>query len=207
MKFPFDKKRIEDGMDFNTYYQLTEKLVAEGKTTGPTQSEELAHYTSLNLSRMKRLTKKSVLNDHLIEKINQIKEKVYFLVISEAWCGDAAQNLPLIAISAEFSSNIELKILLRDENLDIMDQFLTNGGRSIPKLIAIDAENLEVLSEWGPRPKAAQDLMLDLKTRDVSHEKMVEEIQLWYIKDKTNSFQADFAEFIDQLNEAILTIK
>lgn len=207
MKFPFDKKRIEDGMDFNTYYQMTEKLVAAGKTTGPTQNEELAHYTSLNLSRMKRLTKKSTLHNHLIEKINQIKEKVYFLVISEAWCGDAAQNLPLIAKAAEFSPNIELKILLRDENLDIMDQFLTNGGRSIPKLIAIDAENLEVLNEWGPRPKAAQELMLDLKTREVSHEKMVEEIQLWYIKDKTNSFQADFAEFIEQLNEVNMTIK
>jgi len=57
MKFPFDKKRIIDGMSFQTYYNLTDQLVAEGKTTGPKQTEDLAHYTKLNLSRMKRLAK------------------------------------------------------------------------------------------------------------------------------------------------------
>ena len=149
MKFPFDKKRIIDGMSFQTYYNLTDQLVAEGKTTGPKQTEDLAHYTKLNLSRMKRLAKTASLSDALIEKINQVKRKTYFLVISEAWCGDAAQNVPLIAKATEFSSNIELKIILRDENLDIMDAFLTNGGRSIPKVIAIDAESLEVIGKMG----------------------------------------------------------
>jgi hypothetical protein len=197
MKFPFDKKRIEEGMTFQAYYELTEKLVAEGKTTGPNQSENLAHYTKLNLSRMKRLVKTAVLNDALIEKVNQIKRKTYFLVISEAWCGDAAQNVPLIAKAAEFSSNIELKIILRDDNLDIMDAYLTNGGRSIPKVIAIDAESLDVIGEWGPRPLAAQELMLELKSKGVSHEEMVEVLQRWYNNDKTTSFQADFADLID----------
>tara|TARA_R110002049_G_scaffold144822_10_gene307092 strand:+ start:706 stop:1329 length:624 start_codon:yes stop_codon:yes gene_type:complete len=206
MKFQFDKKRIEEGMNFQAYYNLTDKLVAEGKTTGPNQSDELAHYTKLNLSRMKRLAKTTSLNDVLIEKISHVKSRIYFLVISEAWCGDAAQNVPLIAKAAEFSSNIELKIILRDENLDIMDTFLTNGGRSIPKVIAIDAESLEVMGEWGPRPNAAQDLMLELKSKEVSHAVMVEELQKWYNEDKTNSFQADFGELIDAIitpNEAI----
>lgn len=197
MKFPFDKKRIEEGMNFQAYYNLTEKLVAEGKTTGPNQSDALAHYTKLNLSRMKRLAKTTSLSDALIEKVNQVKRKTYFLVISEAWCGDAAQNVPLIAKAAEFSSNIELKIILRDDNLDIMDQYLTNGGRSIPKVIAIDAESLEVLGSWGPRPNEAQKLMLELKTKEVSHDVMVEELQRWYNEDKTHSFQADFSELID----------
>ncbi len=197
MKFPFDKKRIEEGMNFQAYYDLTEKLVAEGKTTGPNQSDDLAHYTKLNLSRMKRLVKTVALNDALVEKINQVKRKTYFLVISEAWCGDAAQNVPLIAKAAEFSSNIELKIILRDDNLDIMDAYLTNGGRSIPKVIAIDAESLDVIGEWGPRPQAAQELMLELKSKEVTHTEMVEVLQRWYNEDKTHSFQADFAALID----------
>lgn len=197
MKFPFDKKRIEEGMNFQAYYDLTEKLVAEGKTTGPNQSDDLAHYTKLNLSRMKRLVKTIALNDALVEKINQVKRKTYFLVISEAWCGDAAQNVPLIAKAAEFSSNIELKIILRDDNLDIMDAYLTNGGRSIPKVIAIDAESLDVIGEWGPRPQAAQELMLELKSKEVTHTEMVEVLQRWYNEDKTHSFQADFAALID----------
>jgi hypothetical protein len=197
MKFPFDKKRIIDGMSFQTYYNLTDQLVAEGKTTGPKQTEDLAHYTKLNLSRMKRLAKTASLNDALIEKINQVKRKTYFLVISEAWCGDAAQNVPLIAKATEFSSNIELKIILRDENLDIMDAFLTNGGRSIPKVIAIDAESLEVIGKWGPRPQAAQKLMLELKAKNAPYTEISERLQRWYIEDKTNSFQADFLELIE----------
>lgn len=197
MKFPFDKKRIIDGMSFQTYYNLTDQLVAEGKTTGPKQTEDLAHYTKLNLSRMKRLAKTASLSDALIEKINQVKRKTYFLVISEAWCGDAAQNVPLIAKATEFSSNIELKIILRDENLDIMDAFLTNGGRSIPKVIAIDAESLEVIGKWGPRPQAAQKLMLELKAKNAPYAEISERLQRWYIEDKTNSFQADFLELIE----------
>ncbi|MDB9775739.1 thioredoxin family protein [Vicingaceae bacterium] len=197
MKFPFDKKRIIDGMSFQTYYNLTDQLVAEGKTTGPKQTEDLAHYTKLNLSRMKRLAKTASLNDALIEKINQVKRKTYFLVISEAWCGDAAQNVPLIAKATEFSSNIEIKIILRDENLDIMDAFLTNGGRSIPKVIAIDAESLEVIGKWGPRPQAAQKLMLELKAKNAPYAEISERLQRWYIEDKTNSFQADFLELIE----------
>lgn len=207
MKFPFDKKRIEEGMNFQTYYSLTEKLVEEGKTTGPNQSEDLAHYTKLNLSRMKRLVKTATLNDLLIEKINQVKSKTYFLVITEAWCGDAAQNVPLIAKAAEFSPNIELKIILRDENLDIMDQYLTNGGRSIPKVIAIDAESLEVMGEWGPRPKGAQELMLELKTKEAPYTEISEALQRWYITDKTNSFQADFGQLIDAVLTPTETIK
>lgn len=197
MKFPFDKKRIIDGMSFQTYYNLTDQLVAEGKTTGPKQTEDLAHYTKLNLSRMKRLAKTASINDALIEKINQVKRKTYFLVISEAWCGDAAQNVPLIAKATEFSSNIEIKIILRDENLDIMDAFLTNGGRSIPKVIAIDAESLEVIGKWGPRPQAAQKLMLELKAKNAPYTEISERLQRWYIEDKTKSFQADFLELIE----------
>lgn len=207
MKFPFDKKRIEEGMSFQSYYNLTEKLVEEGKTTGPKQSDDLAHYTKLNLSRMKRLAKTASLSDLLIEKINQIKSKVYFLVISEAWCGDAAQNVPLIAKAAEFSSNIDLKIILRDDNLDIMDAYLTNGGRSIPKVIAIDAETLEVIAEWGPRPKGAQELMLELKSKEAAYPEISEALQRWYIIDKTNSFQADFGQLIDAIIATTETIK
>lgn len=207
MKFPFDKKRIEEGMSFQSYYNLTEKLVEEGKTTGPKQSDDLAHYTKLNLSRMKRLAKTASLSDLLIEKINHIKSKVYFLVISEAWCGDAAQNVPLIAKAAEFSSNIDLKIILRDDNLDIMDTYLTNGGRSIPKVIAIDAETLEVIAEWGPRPKGAQELMLELKSKEAAYPEISEALQRWYITDKTNSFQADFGQLIDAIIATTETIK
>jgi len=100
--------------------------------------------------------------------------------------------LPIIAKMADISSHISLKILLRDENLDIMDAFLTNGGRSIPKLICLDANTLELKWDWGPRPAPAQDLLRIHKTKpDESHEDFVKQVQLWYAKDKSRTLQKE----------------
>lgn len=126
-----------------------------------------------------------------------LKYKWLWLVITEAWCGDAAQNIPVIAKIAEINSNIELKFILRGENLVVMDTYLTNGGRSIPKLICLDSQTLEELGTWGPRPVIAQKRFMKDKTDpDVSHEEMVKNNQLWYLQDKTLSIQNEFLELI-----------
>ena len=68
------------------------------------------------------------------------------MVISEGWCGDAAQILPVINKMALVSNKIEFRIVLRDENPALMDAFLTNGGKAIPKVIMIDNESGEVIN-------------------------------------------------------------
>ena len=74
-----------------------------------------------------------------------------WFVLTEGWCKDAAQIVPVLHALAKLNSNIELKVLLRDDNLDLMDQYLTNGKRrSIPRLIAVDPDVMEELSSWGP---------------------------------------------------------
>lgn len=181
---------LEKGITYSAYLQLTEELLSQGKTTGPNHSADYVHYTNLNLHRMKRLDKTVEINADLKAVIAQIKTPQTWLVISEAWCGDAAQNVPLLQKMADLSEHIELKIILRDENLEVMDLYLTNGGRSIPKLIALEKVTLNELYTWGPRPATIQTVMNELKAANVTEiSEIVEKIQIAYNHDKGQSVQ------------------
>jgi hypothetical protein len=179
---------------YKAYRTLTEELLKQGKTTGNNHSENMIHYTRMNVSRMKRWDKRAKINEELLAKVKALPAQKW-LVISEAWCGDAAQNLPWIHKLAELNPGIELTIILRDENLDIMDQFLTNGGRSIPKLIALDAEQ-EVLFNWGPRPALMQETYTRLKEEGLEYAEISTTIHTMYAKDKGEAFKAEFAALL-----------
>lgn len=184
---------IKKSLSYAEYLQLTEDLLNQGKTTGPNQGADYVHYTNLNLHRMKRLDKTVEINAKLKSLIAQIQTPQTWLVISEAWCGDAAQNVPLLQKLADLSSKIELKIILRDENLEVMDMYLTNGGRSIPKLIALENTTLNELYTWGPRPASIQNVMNELKAANITEiSEIVEKIQIAYNHDKSQSFQNEF---------------
>jgi len=97
------------------------------------------------------------------------------------------------------NSNIELKFLLRDENPELMDQYLTNGkSRSIPKLIAVD-ENNEELFNWGPRPKILQEMFYHMKANAITNDTIKEEMHRWYAKDKTVTTQKEILELLKQV--------
>ncbi|MEH6304919.1 thioredoxin family protein [Olivibacter sp. CPCC 100613] len=190
----------QERLSYDSYIALVEQLVEEQKTTGPDQSALLANFTALNSVRMQRITKTIPLKESLFAKISQLKRQYIFIVITEAWCGDAAQILPVIAKMAEANPHqIDLFIVLRDNNLDYMDRYLTNGSRGIPKLIVYDVvENKEILN-WGPRPKELQDYIESLKALGLSKEEWIEKVMLWYAKDKTKTTQAALEAVIDQL--------
>ncbi len=179
-----------------------EILVAEGKTTGPDQSESLIFYTKLNLQRMQRWDKVFQLNEALAASVRKIQPQIWW-VINEAWCGDAAQCLPMIRkMETASAGNIEIRIILRDDNPGIMDQYLTGTSRSIPKLISLDKEGKELFT-WGPRPKFAQQMMMDWKANNNGKtiDEIEREIHLWYPKDKGHSLQEEFFEILN--NESI----
>jgi hypothetical protein len=178
------------------YMQLMEQLVLEKRTTGPKQSEEMAHYTKMNFQRMQRLNKTVVLNEDLASLITEVRDPQTWYILTEAWCGDAAQTLPVFAAMASINPLINLQLLLRDENADFMDLFLTNGARSIPKVIAVDGDYNELFN-WGPRPAGAQQLLYDYKANpEKSYKVFSEEIQRWYITDKTQSVQAEMLSLL-----------
>jgi len=192
------KQYLEKAMSFAEYIKLIDDLLMDGKTTGPKQSEAMFNYGKLNRQRMHRLEKTVELNPEVKAAAEQAKRKQIWLVITEGWCGDAAQNIPVIEKIAAASSNIETRYVLRDENLELIDRYLTGGARSIPKLIAIDRETLEVIGTWGARPVAAQELFEELKSRGVEKPLIMENLQRWYNADKNQSIQADFARLIEQ---------
>ncbi|KAA6440207.1 thioredoxin family protein [Dyadobacter flavalbus] len=187
----------EKAYSYSDYMELMEKVVLENTTTGLKQSEDLKHYTRLNLSRMQRLNKKVTVNEDLKKTISQFQFPQTWFILTEAWCGDAAQNIPSIVALALFNSQITVKLLLRDENPEIMDAYLTNGGRSIPKLIALD-ENFNELFTWGPRPAGAQEMLKAYQANPVKpYMEFAEDIQRWYISDKTESIQKELKELLE----------
>lgn len=190
------EKSLNNAISYLTYRDLVSNLLAEGKSTGPNQSEDILNYSLLNDRRMKRLDKTISISEETKTALQKVKTPQTWLVITEGWCGDAAQNLPIINKIAEENENINLKLVLRDENLELMDQFLTNGGRSIPKLVALDSDN-NVIETWGPRPTIATQMVADYKEvnggLDADFKK---DLQVWYNKNKSLNLQEDIVSLL-----------
>lgn len=187
---------INQSYTYNQFRKELDELLKEGKTTGENHSEDLVKYTKMNLHRMKRLEKKPELNEELKKALDQIENPQIWFVLVEGWCGDVAQNLPTINKMAEYTDKIELRLVLRDEHLDIMDQYLTNGTRSIPKLVSLDKEALDELWTWGPRPVECQNKVEEMKQQEMDKKEMAENIHHWYAKDNTESLQKEFARLV-----------
>lgn len=194
---------VKNSFSAEAYRTLTEEYTKTGKSTGPNQSEDFVNYTKLNHQRSKRVGKTVELMESLIAELESAPEMDWIL-ITESWCGDAANSVPILAKISERLSNVDLKIVLRDDNLDLMDEFLTNGGRSIPKLIALDKQK-NVLFTWGPRPEAAQMLYDNWKNdpNKIPFHDFHLVIQKWYNEDKGVSIQKELLYLVEQVNQSV----
>ena len=175
---------LQNSHSYTEYRIIVSKLISEGKSTGKEQSADLLHYSELNEVRMKRLEKTLKLDPEVEITLQNLKSNQTWLVISEGWCGDAAQILPIIKLMSEASENIDLKLVFRDENDALMNQFLTNGSKSIPKLLVLD-ESFNLLNHWGPRPGGAKNLIIEYKANHgIVDEAAKTALQKWYLDDK-----------------------
>lgn len=190
-------KGLSNSMSYQEYRALMDELVATQSTTGLDKSEEIVAYTALNEQRMKRWDKTLKVSDEAQQKIASFKGDITWLVLTESWCGDAAHVTPVIHKVAELNPNITLRMVLRDDNDALMQQFLTNGGKSIPKLIMIDNITGEVVNTFGPRPTAATQLVEDYKAEHGSlTPEFKETLQAWYNKDKGQNTIADLLRLL-----------
>ena len=197
MNFEDIKTRLlEVGMSYPEYVLATIDEIE--RTNIPTLSEEQQKrfkYKPLNLKRSSRITNYYKINEKLKNILEQVAEPQLWMVITESWCGDSAQNLPYIAAIAQVNPLISLKVLFRDSNPDIMDQYLTNGTRSIPKLIAFN-EAGEELFRWGPRPNAAVKLISQWKEDGLEKHEWIERLHLWYARNQGAEIEKEFIELI-----------
>ncbi|MFH6970304.1 thioredoxin family protein [Flavobacterium petrolei] len=199
MKIPV-AKALFNSHSYSEYRKLITDLLLEKKSTGEEQSEDLTHYSELNETRMHRLDKTIQISEEIIQRLKSLKSEYIWLVISEGWCGDAAQLLPIINKMAVESGKIDLRIVLRDENEELMKLFLTNKKQAIPILIVVDKETGSVLGNWGPRPKAAANLVADYKKEfGVIDETLKTNLQLWYLHDKGISTQDEIINLMQTL--------
>ncbi|MBG9376690.1 thioredoxin family protein [Panacibacter sp. DH6] len=186
-------------MYYDEYRRLIDAFLMVGKSTAKKESESLVEYSKLNVVRMNRLDKTTAIIPELEERIRAITAPQTWLILTEGWCGDAAQIIPVLQKMTALNNHIQLKCLLRDENLELMDQYLTNGiSRSIPKLVVLDENNNELFS-WGPRPAALQELYYHMKANAMNNDVIKEEIHKWYAKDKTVSIQKDILALLENI--------
>ena len=190
-------ERYSKAISPEAYIHLIKEYAESGSTSGPNQTESMIHYTRLNAQRMKRLIKTIEIAAPAKASIQSFDTPQTWLILSETWCGDAANSLPVFFKMAELNHNISIRILFRDENLELMDQFLTNGGRSIPKVIALSETN-HVLYHWGPRPSEAQTMYLSWKNdpNRVPYDEFQITLQKWYNADAGESIQNEWIELM-----------
>ncbi|TDG37974.1 thioredoxin family protein [Pedobacter changchengzhani] len=192
----FDNQAIS----YSAYRTLIDELLLDGKNTGSDHSEDLLNYSKLNVQRMRRVDKTAVLNAELASIIENLKLNYKFLVIAEGWCGDAAQIVPVFnKMAMQSDGKIDLKFVLRDQNLPLIDAYLTNGGRAIPILIVLNETADSVLASWGPRPQILKDILIGWKKEGIEMPELAEHLHGWYAKDKTQNTQAEMVEFLKGL--------
>lgn len=188
--------RLHKALSYTQYMERTKiRVLTSDATLFNQELLEKFEYSRLNLQRSIRIEKVYSVSDDLKSLVSNLPQEHLWAVITEDWCGDSAQTVPYIAKIAAASPKIELAILLRDENPDIIDQYLTNGTRSIPKLIGFD-KNWNELYRWGPRPLALQELFVRWKSEGIPREKLYENLQIWYNNNQGKELEREFADML-----------
>jgi len=186
-------------MNVNEYEKQFDEILDGKNTAYPYDTDEYINYVKLNKARMKRWAKVGKIAPDLAATLKNIQHTQNWILITEPWCGDAAHSHEFIKKSAELNPKISLTVRNRDAPDSEIDQYLTNGGKSIPKLIVRDADGQD-LFDWGPRPKAAQELYMSQRTdTSLSNEDKKRALQSWYNKDKGTTIQQELNVLLGQL--------
>ena len=181
-------------MNLQEYRNLFADILSGDFATAPYDNDAYINYVKLNNSRMRRWTKQGVIEADLAKAVLAIDQPQTWILITEPWCGDAANSIPYIEKMAALNPNITVEVQLRDSGSEI-DNYLTNGGKSVPKLITRDANGKDLFT-WGPRPTEAQALVQKQKGSDASVDEKYGEILHWYKEDKGKSIQAELLSLL-----------
>lgn len=191
---------------YREFLAYSKQLTEAGQTSGPDQSSHLVEYTSLNHTRMERIEKRAALNDQLKTTMDQLAHPQQWILLTETWCGDSAQNLPVIGKAAEYAGDhIQLTIVLRDRNTHLIEQYIPEFGMGIPRLLVLDEQD-QLLAQWGARPQPAQAFIDKWKAdpENVDKKEVQKDMQLWYAKNKHQALQDELVGLIEKAKKAQL---
>ena len=182
----------QKAISFDEYLKISE----ERANNNPDKNDEHQEYYELGLQRMNRILKTFKVDDSQIETLKSKNFNGKILMISEPWCGDASATVPAVSKFFEAAGN-EVKIFLRDSDLSLIDQFLTNGTQSIPIVIILD-QNFNVINHWGPRPKHGMELLRKFKENPETYprEEFYNDLQVYYAKNRGKDAVQEILELI-----------
>lgn len=199
------KNTCHNAMSYEAYHALMRDLVQHKKTTGADTSEQKVALTKLNASRLRRLDKTISVSEAATEYFRNIPAPQTWLLIAESWCADAVQTIPVLNKISLLTPKLTLKIVLRDENEALMNHFLTNGSKSIPKLLIMDA-HYKIIDTWGPRSQNATHLVVNYKKEHgVIDDAFKRDLQLWYNEDLGKSIVEEMVGLTSEVGESLKT--
>lgn len=198
-KYELIKSKLNLSISYLEYFNNFKKKTETNDLSILSETEkEHFDYIKLNFQRSNRIHKTYKPSEELKNVISKIRDEQLWIIITEEWCGDSAQTIPYIFEISKLNMLIDLKIFKRDSNLDLMDLYLTNGSRSIPKLIAFDKNGKELFL-WGPRPNEAQALINKLKSEGKTKDEFIAKLHFWYSKDHGKSLEKEMIELISKV--------
>lgn len=179
-------------MEFLAYYQYFKSIAEQplSEQQAPYNQPDYLDYVQLNWARMNRWLKSGLLSEDLLNQLKTIALPQNWLVIAEPWCGDAAHSVPFIKLLSDVNPLITVNYELRDSEPFSINQYLTNGSKSIPKLVVRDAAGVDLFT-WGPRPAACQKIYAELLATKADHSMISEALQKWYNADKGQTLQVE----------------
>jgi hypothetical protein len=185
--------RFLSAMEYAAYEEALRVYDATPLPAGAS-ADDTAHkaFATINLQRATRITRSYTPGAEVAAAVQALGAGHVWGVLSEVWCGDSAQVVPYLARIASGGNGITFRVMLRDENPDVMDRYLTAGKRSIPKLIAWDAEGKELFA-WGPRPAGAQAVVDEALAAGLPKEERLERLHLWYGRDRGKGIETELA--------------
>jgi len=195
----FDAGRPHNGLTYEEYREKWRAQKDRSKADLDPEERKTLHYLNYNWERQTHVHEQYTPSDDLKDALTSIDEPQLWMVLTEPWCGDSAFLLPVIAEAAALRDNITLRILLRDDNLDVMDQYLTDGSRSIPKLVVFSEAGDERFT-WGPRPDDARTLFASLQEEYDEKMNAIEELIAHY---EDGGWKAADSELADALRASM----
>lgn len=177
-------------MTFSEYLTYFEEVLEEPESHEPYQNENYYQYAKMNWARMSRWLKRFEPSNDIKRLISSITEEQHWIVITEPWCGDAAHSVAQLYQIVKDNPNIDFDIQLRDSEPFLIEDYLTNGGKSIPKLIIRNDVGHDK-AIWGPRPEKLQAIFEQMKAENKEFEEIKETLQKWYNEDKGEEIQKE----------------
>ena len=186
---------IKKGYSFDQYLErIEDELEEQIELDDP---KELVPLFAMNLKQSRDIRKNFRYNPGMEKKAKSYNADLKILVISEGWCEDAAQIVPIVDRLAE-TIGVELKIVLRDENLALMEEYHTDGSFSVPMVIGVTPEGEEAF-RFGPRPAKAMVFTNRFKKDPDKYSKddFIEDLDRFYLENHGQDIITEILELVE----------